>query len=66
MDRTFATTLALCALGLAVTGWAAMRTPRHPVSITQHAVSIPRVQPARRKGESDPAVTFFMTRTAAR
>ncbi len=66
MDRTCATTWALCALGLAVTTWAAVRTPRVGVSITQHAVMLPRVQPARHNPESDPSVTFFVTRAAAR
>ena len=30
MDRTCATTWALCAIGLAVAGWAAVGTPRPP------------------------------------
>lgn len=66
MDRTCATTWMLCALGLAVTTWAAVRTPRHQVSITEHHGMLPRVQPAPHKGESDPAVTFFVSRTVAR
>lgn len=66
MDRTFATTLALCALGLAVAGWAAVRTPRVGLSITQHAVMLPRVQRARHNPKSDPSVTFFVTPTVAR
>lgn len=64
MDRTCGVALALCALGLGVATWAAVRTPRATVSITQHAVGIPRAQPARVNGVSDPAVTFFVTRTA--
>jgi hypothetical protein len=34
MDRTCATTWMLCVLGLEVATWAAVRTPRVPVSIT--------------------------------
>lgn len=66
MDKTCATTLALCAMGLAVTMWAAVRTPRGGVSTTEHHGMLPRVQPAPHKGESDPSVTFFVTRAAAR
>ena len=66
MDRTCAVAWAVCAVGMAVTTWAAVRTPRVGVSITQHHAMLPRVQPARHKGESDPAVTYFMTRAVAR
>lgn len=65
-DRTCATTWMLCVLGLEVATWAAVRTPRVPVSITQHHVMLPRVQPAWQNGESDPSVTYFVTRAVAR
>lgn len=66
MDRTCATTWALCTLGLAVAGWAAVSSPRPAVSIAEHHGMLPRVQPAPHKGESAPSVTFFMTRAVAR
>ncbi len=46
MDATLATTWALCALGLAVAGWAAVCTPRPPVSTSEHHGGIPRVRAA--------------------
>lgn len=36
MDGTLATTWALCAIGLAVAGWAAVGTPRVAVSTSEH------------------------------
>lgn len=64
MDRTCATTWLLCAIGLAVAGWAAVSTPRPTVTWTEHHGMSPRVRPARSNAEIDPAVTFFVTRSA--
>lgn len=64
MDRACATTWAICALGLAVAGWAAVSTPRPAVSTSEHRGDIPRVRGASHKPEIDPAVTFFVTRAA--
>ncbi len=65
MDRTCAVAWAVCAVGLAVATWAAVSTPQRAVINAEHHGSIPRVQPARHKGESDPAVTYFMTQAIA-
>jgi hypothetical protein len=65
MDRTCATALALCALGMAVAGWAAAGSPRVTVTSGEHAVSTSRVRGAQHNRENDPSVTFFVTRTAA-
>lgn len=66
MDRTCATTLVLCAIGLAVAGWAAAGSPRVNVTRTEHAVTTSRVRGAQHNGENDASVTFFVTRAAAR
>jgi hypothetical protein len=58
MDWTCATTLVLCAIGLAVAGWAHVRTLQSQVSLAEHrAASIQRV--------GAPAVTYVATRAAA-
>lgn len=64
MDGTLATTWAICAIGLAVAGWAAVGTPRPAVSTSEHHGDIPRVRAASHNGEIDPAVTFVVIQPA--
>ncbi|KQT46411.1 hypothetical protein ASG52_11765 [Methylobacterium sp. Leaf456] len=61
MDATLATTWAICALGLAVAGWAAAGTPRVAVSTVEHHGGIPRVRGASHNTEIAPSVTFVVT-----
>jgi hypothetical protein len=42
MERSLATTWMPCALGLAVAGWTAVRTPRVGVSIAEHQANLGR------------------------
>lgn len=60
MDGTLATSMMLCALGLAVAGWAAVSTPRPAVSTAQHLGDIPRVRAASHNGEIAPTATFVV------
>ncbi|GJD91018.1 hypothetical protein BHAOGJBA_4562 [Methylobacterium hispanicum] len=64
MDRTCATTWALCAIGLAVAGWAAVGTPRPLVSTAEHHGGIPRVRGETHNSEIAPTVTFVVGRPA--
>lgn len=64
MDGTLATSMVLCALGLAVAGWAAVSTPRPAVSTAQHHGGIPRVRAASHNTEIAPTVTFVVGQPA--
>lgn len=63
MDGTLAT-WAICALGPAMAGWAAVGTPRIAVSTSEHRGGIPRVRAETHNGEIDSSATFVVTRAA--